>query len=281
MAFSSPFDLGETTVRASVFIAVFLLFVVLETVFPRRQRSASRWQRWRTNGAMLLIGTGVTRLVAIGAPFLLGAAAAGLVGSLGIGLFNQVNLPAWLEIGLAIILLDLAIWFQHVLSHKVPVLWRIHRVHHADRDLDASSALRFHPAEILLSAAYKVAIIALLGPAVLAIVLFEIILNASALFNHANLAIPSWLDRALRTLVVTPDMHRIHHSVRRDEHDTNFGFCLSVWDRLFGTWTRDPRGGQTGMTLGLAPHQSGDSDLLGWSLRFPVLAAPSAAKGSE
>ena len=171
---------------------------------------------------------------------------------------------------IAIALLDLAIWFQHFVSHKAPLLWRLHRVHHADRDLDASSALRFHPVEIALSAAYKLGIVLLLGPAILAAVLFEVILNASAMFNHANLAMPRWLDTILRTVLVTPDMHRVHHSIHRREHDTNYGFCLSIWDRLFRTYTAEPEGGHTGMTIGLKEYQVDDTQRFGWSLWLPV-----------
>ncbi|MEM7766701.1 MAG: sterol desaturase family protein [Pseudomonadota bacterium] len=264
------FGISEPAIRLGLFAAAFILFSALETLAPRRARLANRWQRWATNGAMLLLATGLVRAIAIAAPFIAGVAAAGLAATLGVGLFHWLELPFWLEVIAAVALLDLAIWFQHLVTHKVPLLWRLHRVHHADRDLDASSALRFHPAEIILSAGYKLAIILLLGPAAIAVLVFEVLLNASALFNHANLALPTWLDRALRTVMVTPDMHRVHHSVRRDEHDTNFGFCLSIWDRAFGTYRAAPDGGHTSMTIGLPGHLDGDSDRLDWSLTFPL-----------
>ncbi len=265
------FGLSEPAARLAAFATAFIVFSALEALLPRRPRLASRWTRWTTNTGMLVLATLAVRALSLVAPLVAGVAAAGLAASLGLGLFHQLALPAWAEIGLAMVLFDLAIWFQHLVTHKVPLLWRLHRVHHADRDLDASSALRFHPAEIVLSAVYKLGVILLLGPAALAVVLFEIVLNASAMFNHANLALPAWLDRVLRSLVVTPDMHRIHHSIHRHEHDTNYGFCLSVWDRLFGTYTKAPQGGQTGMTIGIAEHRGGESDRLGWSLRYPVL----------
>ncbi|MEL7231719.1 MAG: sterol desaturase family protein [Pseudomonadota bacterium] len=218
---------------------------------PRRARVQTRLERWAKNGAMLLIGTGLVRLLALVAPALAMAAAAGLASELGWGLFNLIRLPVWLEIALAIIVLDFAIWFQHLMSHKVPLLWRIHRVHHADSDMDASTALRFHPIEIAISAVYKLGAVFLLGPAVLAAISFEVILNASAIFNHSNLRLPKWADQALRLVLVTPDMHRVHHSIHRDEHDQNYGFCLSIWDRLFKTYTAAPRGGHEGMIVGL------------------------------
>ena len=265
------FGLSETVFRVGVFLFAFAVFSALEALAPRRPRQQSRFKRWVTNGSMLVLATGLVRLLAIVAPLLAMTAAAALAQDLGWGLFTITTWPFWIEVVLVIVLLDLAIWAQHLVSHKVPLLWRLHRVHHADRDLDASSALRFHPIEIALSAAYKLGIVLLLGPSILAAVLFEVILNASAMFNHANLAMPPWLDRLLRSLVVTPDMHRIHHSVDRREHDTNFGFCLSIWDRLFRTYTPEPDGGHLGMTVGLSDQQDSDTDALVWSLRFPAM----------
>lgn len=264
------FGISETAARVGVFLSVFVIFSGLEALFPRRPRVLSRWARWWTNGAMLVLANVLVRAVAFIFPLIAGTAAAGLAASLDFGLYNLVNWPVWLEVTLSVILLDLAIWAQHVISHRVPFLWRLHRVHHSDRDLDASSALRFHPVEIALSALYKLVIILALGPAVIAVVVFEIILNASAMFNHANLKLPLWLDRILRTVFVTPDMHRIHHSVHRFEHDSNYGFCLSVWDHMFGTYTAQPREGHDGMIVGLDPYQSERPQQLGWSLSLPV-----------
>lgn len=266
----SILGVSEPVFRMGIFLSVFAGFSALEAAIPRRARLQSRLDRWATNGSMLIIATVLVRAIAFFLPVIAATAGAALALQLGWGLFNAIALPFWAEVLLAIALLDLAIWFQHLISHKVPVLWRLHRVHHADRDLDASSALRFHPVEIALSAAYKLAIILLLGPAAIAVVLFEVILNASAMFNHANLALPKWLDTLLRMLFVTPDMHRVHHSIHRHEHDTNYGFCLSIWDRLFRTYTPQPGDGHQGMTLGLEHHQSDETKGLVWSLGFPI-----------
>ncbi|MEO0466760.1 MAG: sterol desaturase family protein [Pseudomonadota bacterium] len=259
----------ETGLRLGVFAAAFVVLSVLEAVFPRRLRTAPRLHRWMTNGAMVGLASVLVRVLMIAAPLLAVAAAATLASELGWGVFNLTGLPIWLEFVLAMVLLDLAVWFQHWATHKIGPLWRLHRVHHADRDFDASTALRFHPIEIALSAAWKLAVVLALGPAAAAAILFEIVLNASAQFSHANLALPRWLDRALRTVIVTPDMHRVHHSVDREEHDRNFGFCLSIWDRLFGTYRAQPNGGHARMTIGLNSAPGGQSDRLSWSLAFP------------
>ena len=188
--------------------------------------------------------------------------------SLGIGLFNIVGLPLWLEFVLAVLILDFAIWLQHLLTHKIPVLWRLHRVHHADRDMDVTTAIRFHPVEILLSMALKIGLVYLIGPAAWAVVIFEVILNGNALFNHANLNVPRPVDAVLRIVLVTPDMHRVHHSVHRYEHDSNYGFALSIWDRVFRTYRAQPDKGHNGMTVGLA-WQDDRPARLGWSLWLP------------
>lgn len=259
----------ETTLRGVAFLSAFIAFSTLEAITPRRKRNQSRLSRWFTNGALVALSTALIRSLLLLSPILAITVIAEMCERAGVGFLNIVPLPNALEILFSLLLLDLAIWFQHFISHKVPILWRVHRVHHADRDLDASSALRFHPVEILLSFVYKIAIVCLLGPSVVAIVLFEIILNASAMFNHANLSMPLWLDKMLRSLIVTPDMHRIHHSIHRTEHDTNYGFCLSIWDRVFRTYTKKPLEGHHGMTLGLKQQQDSPTDNLVWSLSFP------------
>ena len=165
-------------------------------------------------------------------------------------------------------LLDLAIWAQHLVTHKVPLFWRFHRVHHADRDLDVTTALRFHPVEIVVSGGVKVMVVYLLGAPAAAVLVFEVLLNATAMFTHANLRLPGWLDRPLRWVLVTPDMHRIHHSVRRQEHDSNYGFALSLWDRIFHTYVKEPQDGQAGMTVGLE-WQDERPARLGWALLLP------------
>jgi sterol desaturase/sphingolipid hydroxylase (fatty acid hydroxylase superfamily) len=170
---------------------------------------------------------------------------------------------------IALLALDLAIWVQHLASHKVPIFWRLHQVHHADRDIDVTTAVRFHPVEIALSMLWKIAVVIPLGASPFAVFLFEVILNACAMFNHANIALPPWLERIVRLFIVTPDMHRVHHSVERREHDSNYGFNLSLWDRLFATYTAQPEGGHRGMTIGLSQYRSDGPTRLIWSLAVP------------
>ena len=256
----------ETLIRFTAFGGVFLVMAGLETAFPRKQRVKPRLSRWMTNFGMVLIANLVIR-------FAIPVATIAFAVSMqdqGIGLFNWTDFPAWLEILLAMILLDVAIWAQHLAMHFVPVLWAIHRVHHADEDLDASSGIRFHPAEQILSLGFKLAVIALLGADPLAVFLFELILNASAMFNHASIRLPEQADRILRIGIVTPDFHRVHHSIHETETNSNFGFCLSVWDRLFRTYTPQPREGHEAMRLGLDTRPSGDTANLWWGLILPL-----------
>ena len=202
-------------------------------------------------------------------PFL-AVGAAWDAGILGFGLLNLVAWPLWIEVVIAILLLDLAIWFQHMVFHKVPVLWRLHRVHHADRDIDVTTALRFHPIEIAASMVVKIGVVYLIGAPALGVILFEIILNGSAMFNHANMRLPQKVDRVLRTFLVTPDMHRVHHSVHRHETDSNYGFALSIWDRMFRTYTAQPEDGHDGMVIGLEWQDDNPSKLI-WALRLPFM----------
>jgi sterol desaturase/sphingolipid hydroxylase (fatty acid hydroxylase superfamily) len=185
------------------------------------------------------------------------------------GLFNLLALPVWLEIIVAVMLLDMAIYWQHVATHKIPVLWRLHRVHHADRDIDASTGVRFHPIEIGVSMLYKCAVVLILGPAAVAVLLFEVLLNASALFNHANLRLPSAVDKLLRSFMVTPDMHRVHHSVILGETNSNYGFFLSWWDKLFNSYKTQPQAGHQRMTIGLNEYQTQAPKKLTWALLSP------------
>lgn len=277
---------SEVVWRLGAFLAVFAVMALLERARPKRPLVLPRLMRWRTNLAIVVIDSLAVRLMAA-LPAILGAvsvplvavAAAVLAGEWGWGLLNNVSWPGWVEVIIALVVLDFAIWFQHLASHKVPLLWRLHRVHHADRDIDVTTALRFHPVEIALSMLYKVAWVLVLGPSALAVILFEIILSGCAMFNHANLDLPAWLDRALRTLVVTPDMHRVHHSVRRAEHDSNYGFNLSIWDRLFRTYTAQPAEGHQGMVIGLTPYQTEGPARLGWSLWLPFVSRTSGRGG--
>ncbi len=257
----------ETLIRLAIFLGLFVLFAVLEAQAPRRARALPRSGRWTTNIAMTVLDTLALRAMALALPLLAVGAAMDATAQ-GWGLLNWLDWPVWAEVMLAIAVLDLAIWAQHLVTHKVPLLWRFHRVHHADRDFDVTTAVRFHPVEILASMGVKIALVYLLGPSALAVVLFEIILNGTALFNHSNLRLPQGVDHALRLLLVTPDMHRVHHSSQRHEHDSNYGFALSVWDRLFQTYRAQPEGGHQAMEVGLQ-WQDERPARLGWSLWLP------------
>lgn len=257
----------ESLIRLSVFLGLFALLAGAEALRPRRVRVQTRLRRWGTNWAMSLLNTATLNLLSMALP-LLAVGAALDAQAQGWGLFNSVDWPVWLEIVLAMLILDLAIWAQHLITHKVPLLWRFHRVHHADRDIDVSTAIRFHPVEIGFSMLLKVGMVYALGPAGLAVMLFEVLLNGTAMFNHANWRLPLPLDRALRLVLVTPDMHRVHHSVHRHEHDSNYGFALSIWDRIFGTYIAQPDKGHESMTIGL--HWQDDRPArLGWALWLP------------
>ena len=261
---------SETTLRIGAFAVIFVMMAGLEIVRPRRVRSETRLRRWSTNLAIFGTATILIRLLAFLALPVAATIAALQAERLGWGVFNDLDLPAWSEMVLAIMLLDLAVWFQHVISHHVPVIWRFHRVHHADRDFDLTTALRFHPVEIALSALYKVGIVFLLGPTILAVIMFEILLNGSAMFNHANVKLPLWLDTILRKLFVTPDMHRVHHSIHKHEHDTNYGFFLSIWDRIFQTYCAQPKRGHTDMDIGLSNWQTDAPSKFTWSMLLPL-----------
>lgn len=257
----------EIAWRLGVFLGVLVLLAGLERMAPRRPLVQPRGRRWGTNLGLVVIDVVVVRALALAVPVLAVAAAVD-AGQLGCGLLNAVDWPVWVEFMLAVLAFDLAIWAQHLVTHKVPLFWRFHRVHHADRDFDVTTALRFHPVEIAASAALKVGLVYLIGPSVLAVVVFEILLNATAMFNHANLRLPGWLDRAVRLVLVTPDMHRVHHSVNREEHDSNYGFALSVWDRIFRTYVPQPKAGHEAMTVGLE-WQDDRTMRLGWALGSP------------
>ena len=243
----------EVLIRFGVFLGLFALFASLEALAPKRARVRPRRGRWFTNLMMVAIDTLALRAVAIFVPFLAVGAALD-AWSQGMGLFNHLRWPLVVEIGLSLLAMDFAIWLQHLITHKVPLFWRFHRVHHADLDMDVMTAVRFHPVEILGSMAVKIGVVYLLGPQAVAVVLFEILLNGTALFNHANIALPRWLDWVLRLVLVTPDMHRVHHSVEEDETNSNFGFNLTWWDRLLGTYREQPRAGQLGMQIGILGH---------------------------
>jgi sterol desaturase/sphingolipid hydroxylase (fatty acid hydroxylase superfamily) len=258
---------SELLWRGGVFLVLFALFAGLEAVVPRRPRSLTRIRRWPTNLAITVLNTVALRGLAIVLP-LLAVGAALDAKAQGWGLLNWLDWPSWVELVLAILILDLAIWAQHLITHKVPLFWRFHRVHHADRDMDVTTGFRFHPIEVLASMVLKIGLIYLLGPPAVAVLVFEILLNGTSLFNHANLALPLGLERMLRLVLVTPDMHRVHHSVRREEHDSNYGFALSLWDRIFRTYVAEPEAGHDAMTVGLE-WQDERPARLPWVLGLP------------
>lgn len=258
---------NEAVIRLSIFVGLFIILAMTEAMVPRRVRTQKRSQRWMTNWGMTIANAVLLRVMAIALP-LLAVGAAVDASAHGWGLFNALSLPLWLEVIAAILILDFVIWAQHLITHKVPLLWRLHRVHHADVDMDVTTAIRFHPVEIALSMILKVGVVYLLGPAAIAVILFEIILNGTAMFNHANIRLPLWLDAIVRRVLVTPDMHRVHHSVHRHEHDSNYGFALSIWDQMFGTYIAQPAAGHDDMAVGLE-WQDDRPTRFGWSLWLP------------
>ena len=260
---------SDGLIRLAIFAGVFALMALIELLWPKRRLIVSKQSRWFTNIGISVAATLLLRLMAMLAVPIAALAAAFYAEAHQIGPLNQIAWPQWVKVVIALLVLDLAIWAQHLASHKVPLFWRLHQVHHADRDIDVTTAVRFHPVEIALSMLWKIVVVVPLGAPPLAVFLFEVILNSTAMLNHANIALPAWLDRILRLLVVTPDMHRVHHSVLDREHDSNYGFNLSVWDRLFRTYTAQPEGGHQGMTIGLTPYQSEAPTRFGWSLWLP------------
>ena len=251
---------SEPLLRLGVLLGMLGLMAAWEGLRPRRPATTRR-RRWTANLALVAIDAAAVRL-------LLPAATVGIAlfaENRGWGLLPLLDLPTWLALAASLILLDLALYLQHVATHKIPLLWRLHRVHHSDLAIDVTTAVRFHPIEILLSLAYKGAVVVMLGAPAVAVLLFELLLNGSALFNHGNVRLPPRLDAILRRLWVTPDMHRIHHSVERDETDSNYGTCLSLWDRLFGTYRAQPRAGHEGLVIGLAEWRD-DRDQRLWNL---------------
>ena len=241
----------EVGIRITIFVSVLVTMLTCEMFWPRRDLVFSRKERWTVNLGLTLLNAIVSR-----ATFGVGTiTVAGYAASQGIGLLNWLILPNWAAILLGLLALDFAIYLQHIMFHAVPVLWRSHQVHHADLGFDATTGLRFHPIEILLSLSCKLAVVVLFGVTPWVVVGFEILLNAGSIFNHSNVAIPERVDRRLRWLVVTPDMHRIHHSARIVETDSNFGFSVSWWDRLCGTYRVEPALGQRGIEIGLTDYR--------------------------
>lgn len=272
-------DQYETIIRLSTFAGIFLIMAVLEIAMPRKQRVLARGARWFTNISLVIVNTLALRLVMP----ILAVGMADYAANQGWGLLALIDLPIWVEIIVAFLLLDMLIYAQHIAFHKVPVLWRFHKVHHADRDLDVTSGARFHPVEAIISMAYKLLCIALIGPASLAVFLFEVVLNAASMFNHANVRLPLGMDRALRLFIVTPDMHRVHHSVIERETNSNYSFFLTIWDRMFRTYMAQPEKGHDGMTIGLSEYQDSKPANLFWSLLVPFARkqSPETKTGSN
>ena len=259
--------MSDTILRLTFFLSILIILIMAEILFPKKKRIHNRKDRWITNGLITLINTASVNIVHIAIP-LIAIVAAVDVSNGKMGLFNIINFPIWIEIILTVIILDFIIWGQHLLSHKIPFMWRFHRMHHTDRDLDVTTAVRFHPFEIIFSMFIKITSIYILGASAIAVIIFEIMLNGMAMFNHANLRIPFRIENILRKFIVTPDLHRIHHSIYIDEHNKNFGFSLSIWDKIFKCYLDQPRDGHKDMKLGLK-WQNDKPTKLGWSLWIP------------
>ena len=237
----------EPLVRLATFSGILAVMACWEILAPRRHQQIGRGWRWPNNLAVVALNTLLVRLLF---PITV-VGLAHLAEARGWGLFHALSVPAWLAVPMAVILLDLAIYFQHVLFHAVPALWRLHRMHHADLEFDVTTGARFHPIEILISMTIKFIVVSALGPPAVSVLIFEVLLNATSMFNHGNVRMPAGFDRILRSIVVTPDMHRVHHSIETRETNSNFGFNLPWWDRLFGTYRAQPAAGHDGMTIGI------------------------------
>jgi len=238
---------NEVPIRLGFFVGIFVIVAFWELLAPKRALTVSKAVRWLNNIGIVVLNTIILRL-------LFPAAAVGVaafVSAQGWGILNYYQVPALVAVVLSVVAMDFIIYLQHIMVHAVPALWRLHRVHHADLDYDVTTGARFHPVEIILSMLIKFATILVLGPPVVAVIIFEVLLNATSMFNHGNVSLPKNIDRILRWIVVTPDMHRVHHSVEDDETNSNFGFNLPWWDRLFGTYRDRPRAGHQGMTIGI------------------------------
>ncbi len=249
---------NEVPIRLGFFFAIFAIMALWELVAPRRTLTSSKLVRWGNNLGLVVFNSFVLRLI-------FPAAAVGMAvfaNQQGWGLFNYKEVPFLVAVVASVVIMDFIIYLQHVMVHAVPILWRFHRVHHADLDFDVTTGARFHPFEIVLSMLIKFAIIILLGPPLVAVVIFEVVLSTTAMFNHSNVRLPKLIDQWLRWVVVTPDMHRVHHSINDDEANSNFGFNLPWWDRLFGTYRNQPREGHEGMTIGI--HQYREPKKVSW-----------------
>lgn len=257
---------AEPQLRLGVFLGVLAIMALWELLAPRRRRDIPRVIRWSNNLALVVIDTIVLRLTFP----ILAVGLAILAQERGWGLFNIFEVPAWVAVVASVIILDLVIYLQHVMFHAVPALWRLHRMHHADLDFDVTTGLRFHPIEIVLSMGIKLAMVLVLGPPAVAVLIFEVLLNATAMFNHSNVRLPLAADRVLRLVMVTPDMHRVHHSILPEETNSNFGFNLPWWDRLLGTYRAQPAAGHDAMTIGIEQFRTPRDQWLDRMLVQPI-----------
>jgi sterol desaturase/sphingolipid hydroxylase (fatty acid hydroxylase superfamily) len=268
---------NEGTIRLSIFLGVLVAMALWEIAAPRRALGQSKWRRWGGNLGIVILNTITVRLLFP----ILAVGVAVWADQKGWGLFNLLALPGWLEVAAAAALLDLVVYWQHRLFHVIPLFWRMHRMHHADLDFDVTTALRFHPFEIVLSMVIKIAAVLILGPAALAVLIFEVLLNGTAMFNHGNVRLPLPLDRWLRLLVVTPDMHRVHHSIEGREYNSNYGFNLPWWDRLFGSYRDQPAAGHSQMQIGLRAYSGRICANLIWMLVLPFRPLQAERQGSD
>jgi len=261
---------AEITIRLGFFFGIFFLVAVCEILAPRRALTTSKARRWFANLVIIGLNPLSVRLLFPVLP----TAMALLANERQWGLLNNFDLPYWLEVAIGVIAMDFIIYLQHVLHHAIPTLWRLHMVHHADLDYDVTTGLRFHPIEIVISMGIKLMMVAALGPPALAVLIFEVALNATAMFNHSNIHIPIAVDRVLRFFVVTPDIHRVHHSVIIRETNSNYGFNLPWWDRLLGTYKDQPDKGHNGMTIGLSQFRDSKRLTLPWLIILPFVGDP-------
>lgn len=261
---------NEVAIRLGFFFGVLALMAIWELLAPRRALTISKTARWFANLAIIFINAAVVRLLFP----LLPVALALLAQKKGWGLLNYFDAPYWFAVIAGVIVLDLVIYLQHVMFHAVPALWRLHMMHHADLDFDVTTGLRFHPIEIILSGCIKLAAVVVFGPPATAVLIFEVLLNATSMFNHGNIRLPLSVDRVLRLFVVTPDMHRVHHSVVIKETNSNFGFNLPWWDRLLGTYCHQPAAGHQGMTIGLSQFRDSKRLTLPRMLALPFIGEP-------
>lgn len=259
----------EPIVRAVAFLSMLAIMGIAERRWPVLPDIRPRMVRWRTNMTLAAFGTLSARTLGLLPVPIAAAAGAHWADLNGIGLFNVLNLPPWTAMIGAILFLDFAIWLQHWAFHKFGIFWRLHQIHHADRNIDVSTALRFHPIEIAISALLKSVAAIIIGAPIAAIIVFEILLNACAIFNHANTALPQSLERFVRPIIITPDLHRIHHSVLKEEHNSNYGFCLTIWDRLFGTLRQYRNAGSQPAQIGLPKILNKLPERLTWTLAAP------------